>query len=219
MINKLKTSWEWLKPHPTCFVVAILLIANLTPPPAPALANPPDTAVLRWAIVDTPGSTADRNDLRSPCELNAVAVAPDGKTIYAIDIPNATPPPVARPGLWKSSNGGITWSSKPNQHLSEATPSPILPVTDIALAPDDPDLVAVACLDSATKLRHEVYLSDDGGNYWDYTGAIPWVYVGSEQIGDIAISPGYNLDGKLSHDIIAGSRQPNNNQGKEKSIF
>ena len=214
MISKLETSWEWLKPHPTCFVVAILLIANLTPPPAPALANPPDTAVLSWAIVDTPGSTADRNDLRSPCELNAVAVAPDGKTIYAIDIPNATPPPVARPGLWKSSDGGITWSSKPNQHLSEATPSPILPVTDIALAPDDSDLVAVVCLDNTSTLRHEVYLSYDGGSSWDYTGAIPWVYADSEQIGDITISPGYNLDGKLSHDIIVGSRQPNNNQGK-----
>ena len=212
MISKLKTSWEWLKPHPTCFILAILLIANLTP--SPALANPPDTAVLSWGIIDTPGSTADRNDIRSPCELNAVAVAPDGKTIYAIDIPNATPPPVARPGLWKSSDGGITWSAKPAQRLSEATPGPILPVTDIALAPADPDLIAVVCLDNASTLRHEVYLSYDGGSSWYYTGAIPWVYGGSEQIGDIAISPGYNLDGKLSHDIIIGSRHPDDGNGE-----
>jgi len=196
------------------FVLTILLIVIPMLPSTPALAKPPDTAVLNWAIVDTPGSTADKNDLRSPCELNAVAVAPDGKTIYAIDIPNAAPPPVANPGLWKSSDGGVTWSSKPTQHLSEATPSPILPVTDIALAPDNPDLVAVVCLNNTSTLRHEVYLSHDGGSSWYYTGTIPWVYGGSEQIGDIAISPGYNLDGKPSHDIIAGSRQPDDSKGE-----
>ena len=85
----------------------------------------------------------------------------------------------------------------------------------IGLAPDDPKLIAVVCLDAATgTLRHEVYLSDDGGTSWVYTGAIPWIYGGGEQIGDIAISPGYNLDGKLTHDIIVGSRHPDDGKGE-----
>jgi hypothetical protein len=195
-----------------------LLIASLALSPALALARAPDTAVLRWAIVDTPGSIADRNDLRSHCEVNAIAVASDGKTIYAIDIPNATPPPVASPGIWKSSDGGISWSPKPTQHLAQAIPGPTLPVMNVAVAPDNPALVAVVCLNNIATLRHEVYLSDDGGTTWVYTGAIPWVYGGDEQIGDIVISPGYNFSGNLNHDIIIGSRHPNSS-GSEGEIY
>jgi len=195
------------------WLVALSLSVSIMSP-ALALARAPDTTVLRWAIVDTPGSIADRNDLRSHCEVNAIAVASDGKTIYAIDIPNATPPPVANPGIWKSSDGGISWSPKPTQHLTQAMPGPTLPVMDIALAPDNPALVAVVCLNNTATLRHEVYLSDDGGTTWVYTGAIPWVYGGDEQIGDIAISSGYELAGKLNHDIIVGSRHPNSSGGE-----
>jgi len=190
-----------------------LLLTILLLPPAPVLARTPDTSVLSWAIVNAPNSISGRNDLRSPCEVNAIAVASDSETIYTIDIPNATPPPVANPGIWKSSDGGINWSSKPAQHLTLATPTPTLPVMDIALAPDNPALLAVVCLNNAATLRSEVYLSDDSGTTWVYTGAIPWVYGGNEQIGDIAISPGYNFSGKLTHDIIVGSRHPNDGNG------
>ncbi len=192
----------------------VILLASLVLSPNSALAETPDTAVLRWTMIDTPGSIADRNDIRPTCELNTIAVASDGKTIYTIDIPNATPPPVANPGIWKSSDVGVTWSPKPMQHLAQATPTPTLPVMDIALAPDDPDLAAAVCLNGAGTLRHEVYLSDDGGSNWVYTGAIPWVYGGGEQIGDIAISPGYDLSGELTHDIIVGSRHPNDGNGE-----
>ena len=197
-----------------CLIASVaLLIASLALPPALALAGPPDTAVLRWAIVDTPGSLADRNDIRSTCEVNAIASASDGETIYAIDIPNATPPPVANPGIWKSSDGGISWSPKPTQHLAQATPGPTFPIMDIAVAPDNPNLIAAVCLNNAATLRHEVYVSDDGGTTWVYTGAIPWVYGGGEQIGDIAISPGYDFNGNSNHDIIVGSRNPGDGNG------
>jgi hypothetical protein len=172
--------------------------------------------VLRWAIVHTPGSIADRNDIRSPCEVNALAVASDSEIIYAIDIPNATPPPVANPGIWKSSDRGISWSPKPTEHLAQSIPGPTFPIMDIAVAPDNPDLIAAVCLNNAATLRHEVYVSDDGGTTWFYTGAIPWVYGGGEQIGDIAISPGYSFGGNSNHDIIVGSRNPGdgNNDGE-----
>jgi len=187
--------------------VSLLITALVLPPLAQA--RVPDSAVLRWAVIDTPGSISDRNDIRFLCEVNAIAVSSDGKTIYAIDIPNATPPPVANPGIWKSSDNGISWSWKPTQHLTQAIPSPVLPVMDIALAPDGPDFLAAVCLNNSGTLRSEVYLSDDGGTTWIYTGAIPWIYGAGEQIGDIAISPGYNSNDVLVHDIIIGSRQPN----------
>jgi len=196
------------------FLLVVLLSGSLLMPAAPVSADVPDATILKWALIDTPDSMSDRNDIRSPCEVNAIALASDGKTIYAIDIPNAAPAPVANPGIWKSSDSGITWSPKPSQHLARTTPSPTFPVMDIALAPDDPNLLAAVCLNNAGTLRHEVYLSDDGGACWAYAGAIPWVYSGDEQIGDIAISPGYNLNGKLVHDIIIGSRQPDDGNGQ-----
>jgi hypothetical protein len=192
-------------------IASLVLLITALPllHPARVQARVSDTAVLRWAIVDTPGSIADRNDIRSPCEVNAIAVSSDGKTIYAIDIPNAMPPPATNPGIWKSCDGGINWSAKPTQNLTQAIPVPVLPVMDIAVAPDCPDIVAAVCLNDTSTLRHRVYLSDDGGTTWIYTGAIPWVYGGSEQIGDIAISPGYNSNEVLVHDIVIGSRHPN----------
>jgi len=190
------------------------VIASVVLLSAMALAGAPVTAVLRWTVIDTPGSIADRNDIHPSCELNAMALASDGKTVYAIDIPNATPPPVANPGIWRSSDGGISWSPKSMQHLAQATPTPTLPIMDIALAPDNPNLVAVVCLNNAATLRHEVYLSDDGGSNWVYSGAITWAYGGGEQIGDIAISPAYDLNGKLGYDIIVGSRHPNDGNGE-----
>lgn len=104
--------------------VVLLITALVLSPPSWAQAQIPDTAVLRWAIIETPGSISDRNDIRFHCEVNAIAVSSDGKTIYAIDIPNATMPPVANPGIWKSSDNGISWSWKPTQHLNQAIPSP-----------------------------------------------------------------------------------------------
>jgi hypothetical protein len=165
--------------------------------------------VLRWAIIETPGSIADRNDIRSPCEVNAIAVSSDGKTIYAVDIPNAGSLPAPNPGIWKSSDGGINCSPKPTQHLAHATPGPVLPVMDMALAPDNPDFLAAVCLNNSSTLRKEVYLSEDGGTSWIYSGAIPWVFGGEEQIGDIAISPAYSSNEILVHDIIIGTRNPN----------
>ncbi len=189
--------------------LVLLIISLLSSFPARAQARVPDAALLSWAIIDTPGSIADRNDIRSPSEVNAIAVSPDGNIIYAVDIPNAKPPPVSSPGIWKSSDGGINWSPKPTQHLTQTVPGPVLPVMDIALAPDDPNLVAAVCLNNLGTLRHEVFLSDDGGTTWIYSGSIPWTYGGGEQIGDVVISPAYNSGAVLVHDIIIGSRHPN----------
>lgn len=191
-------------------ITAILLLITTLVLPSLATAQTTETAILRWSVIQTPGSISDRNDIRTPCEINDLALSSDGTTIYAIDIPNAVGPPAPNPGIWKSNNGGISWSAGPTKHLVEAAPSPFLPVMDIAVAPDNPDLTAVVCLNNLGTLRREVYFTDDGGTTWFYTGVIPWVHGGGEQIGDIAISSGYNSNDQLAHDIIIGSRHPNN---------
>ncbi len=167
--------------------VILLITVPALPPPAWAQARVLETAILHWSIIQTPGSISDKNDIRPHSEVNSILVASDGKTIYTIDIPMAMPPPAPNPGIWKSSDNGISFSSKPTKHLTEAIPAPFLPVMDIAVAPDDPNFLAAVCLNNLGTLRHEVYLSDDGGTTWIYSGAIPWTYGGGEQIGDIAI--------------------------------
>jgi hypothetical protein len=191
-------------------VIPCLLILATVLSPSPSQALAPETAVLRWTAAETPGSIPDRNDIRTPCESNNIVVASDGRTIYAIDIPNCSSPPASNPGIWKSSDGGISWSPRPTQHLFEAIPAPNPPVMDIALAPDDPDFLSVVCLNSVGILRTEVYYTDDGGTTWFYTGAIPWVHGAGEQIGDITVSSGYGSNGVTVHDVIIGSRHPAN---------
>ena len=195
---------------PVIATLILLIYTLLSPFPARAQSRMLDTAVLRWAIMETPGSTSDRNDIRSPCEVNSITVSSDGKTIYAIDIPNARSLPAPNPGIWKSSDGGVNWSPKLAQHLAQAIPGPVLPATDIAVAPDSPDLMAAVCLNNLGTLRSEVYFTDDGGTTWFHTGTIPWVHGGGEQIGDIAIAHGYSSNQVTVHDVIIGSRHPFN---------
>jgi hypothetical protein len=191
------------------FTILIVLITTLAFPSS-MTARTPETSVLRWSPISTPGSYSDRNDILTPGEINGIAAASDGNTIYALDIPNAMGLPAPIPGIWKSVDTGISWSPRPTVHLCAAVPAPTLPVMDIAVAPDNPDLVAAVCLNSLGTLRGEVYFSDDGGATWLYSGPVPWIHGAGEQIGDVAVSSGYNANNVLVHDVIIGSRHPAN---------
>ena len=174
------------------------------------LADTPSSCVLKWGTVDTPGSFPQRNDIRRPCEINELAVSPDGMIIYALDIPDSSSGLVTRAGIWRSGDGGISWSQRPTQWLARTTgsPAPVFPVAAMAVAPDDPDLVAAVCMNAAGDRRREVYYSEDGGAAWNYSGAIPYLYGPAEQIGSIAISAPYAYRETQVHDIIVGSRNP-----------
>ncbi|MHB8085084.1 MAG: hypothetical protein ACYDHZ_04615 [Dehalococcoidia bacterium] len=175
---------------------------------SPVIADTPSTCVLKWGTIDTPGSYPQRYDIMSPSELNGLAVSGDGKTLYAIDIPDASAGPLVKAGIWKSSDGGISWSMRPSVWLAQSTPAPNFPVADIAVSPDDPDFIAAVCMDSGGTHRREVYISSDGGVNWFYSGHIPWLYGPGEQIGGIVISALYTCRGNAVHDIIVGSRNP-----------
>lgn len=192
-----------------CLFTAItLLLLSLFPEPLHA--DTPSTCVLKWGTIDTPGSFPQRNDIRTTCEINAMAVSADGRIIYAVDIPNSSTGLLVSAGIYRSEDGGISWSLRPTQWLARlpSPPAPTFPVANIAIAPDNPDFVTAVCMDTAVTHRREVYYSEDGGTNWYYSGPIPWLYGPSEQIGSIAVSPPYNYQGIQVHDIIIGSRNP-----------
>lgn len=142
---------------------------------------------LKWSVVDTPSGQG--NVVVSPSEINAFVTSSD-EIFYAIDIPHSK--------IYKSTDGGLTWNDKLTGALVRDGAS--LPVWDIAVAPDDPDLIAVV-----SDNRTAVYASQDGGDSWVDAGVPD---LGGFLISDIALSPGYG-DGE--RDIAIGTRLPGGN--------
>jgi len=149
----------------------------------PISANPDR---LEWSVVDSPSE--EGNVVVSPSEIN-VFVAGQNETFYAIDIPHSR--------VYKSTDAGVTWEDDLNGTLEDE--GAVLPAWDIAVAPDNPDLVAVV-----TDSRTAVYLSDDGGDSWEDSG-VP--NLGGTLISDIAISPEYDD----TYDVAIGTRMPDGN--------
>lgn len=139
----------------------------------------PDT--LKWSPVNTPDERD--NVIVSPSELNAIAVGNDGETFYVLDIPNSK--------VFKSTDGGYTWIELSSQLV---TAGAVLPAWNVALAPDNPNTVAVVT--SKDGLPREVFASVDGGLTWWDTNCRA-----SANIGAIAISPYYG-----TYDIATGTR-------------
>jgi hypothetical protein len=143
-------------------------------PDIPPSHHPTPTSIdNRWFIV--PGSN-----------VSHIAVSYDSATVYAADALNAK--------LYKSDHGGYGWAE---QHAVGAAPWEAL-----AIAPDDPNVVAIATNGGA-----EVYLSIDGGSTFYATGLANKLG-GTEQIKCLAISPGY---GNLRREITAGTSTGNGN--------
>ena len=146
---------------------------------------------LRWSPVRTPSD--DGFMVVNPSELSAVVFG--SPTVwYAADIPNSK--------LYRTMDGGLTWQDDILDNLLDATPAPVLPVWDLAVAPDDPSFVV-----AVTDGRQEVYLSEDGGETWTAlniaatSGWNPLI-----QIADVAVSPAYN--GGDVRDIAVATRMP-----------
>jgi hypothetical protein len=140
---------------------------------------------LKWSVVDTPSE--EGKVVVSPSEIN-VFVINQNETFYALDIPNGT--------VYKSTDAGVTWEDDITDALIRDGAN--LPAWDIAVAPDDSNLVAVV-----TDNRTAVYLSNDGGDSWVDSGVPD---LGGTLISDIAISPEYDD----TYDVAIGTRYPNN---------
>jgi len=171
----------------TCLGLILLLFSCLFPfAGAELVSASPDR--LKWSVVDTPSE--EGNVVVSPSEINAIVVGSDDETFYAIDITHSK--------VYKSTDGGVTWEDDLTDALTDEGAT--LPAWDIAVAPDDSELVAVV-----TDERQEVYVSDDGGESWTNT-CISYTsgWDANLLIADIAFSPEYGGD----RDIAIGTRNP-----------
>ncbi len=179
-------------------VLAVLAIIAMSSMFIPAKAAADSNTLLRWSRIVTPGTLSTRNDIVSPCDINRIAIGADGKTFYAIDIPNASKSTGAR-ALYRSIDGGATWDDSPGKRLFLAM-SPDdrsnFRVWNIAVAPDDPNFVAVVTSNAAADMPANVWVSTDGGANWENTN-----FPAVEPIGAIDISVNYN-----GHDIAVGIR-------------
>lgn len=158
---------------------------NIDPTPATVkftITTPP--AEEKPEVVNPPASTL----LIVPnSDVNHIAVAYNNN-IYAIDSPHGK--------LYKSDHGGIGWTDI-SRGLSSAAP-----LTALAIAPDDPRIVAVV-----TNAGVEVYLSTDGGANFAATGLSSKLGAG-ERVKCLDVSPGYG------HYEIAVGTSTNNGNGR-----
>jgi hypothetical protein len=136
---------------------------------------------MMWSMVDTPGNQF--NIIVSPSEINALAIAPGGAIVYAVDTANSR--------LYRSDDAGISWLEISNTLV---TAGAALPAWNVAIAPDNPQFLAVVT--STGGLPRRVFASIDGGQSWNDTNlAAP------ANISALAISPLYG-----NYDIAAGTR-------------
>jgi hypothetical protein len=136
---------------------------------------------MQWSVIDTPSSLD--NVIVSPSEINDIAIGNDGRTFYAIDIPNSK--------IYKSLNGGRTWTDL-SSHV--ASGGAALPAWNVVTAPDNPNFVVIVT--SVGGLPRNVFISTDGGASWQNTDS-----PNAENIGTITISPNYG-----GYDIAIGTR-------------
>ena len=148
-------------------IVALALVAWLLPADKVAQAEP---GAGQWTAMPTPST--EGSVILSPSEVTDFVIASNGRTMYAID--------KAYRYFLQSADGGFTWHDL-TENLSKAGAA--MPPTQLAVAPDDPMVIAV--VDKGSR----VYLSTDGGVNFTKTGNLP--YVPPDVIQDIAISSAY----------------------------
>jgi len=205
--------------YPSMFgILAIfLLVASFVVPvnmanPAPVEAYDP---ICQWDYVGTPGMLAGfTRDVLSPSEVNKLVIGSDTLTMWAVDTANSfmsTTTALSLGGLYKSSSMGLTWSGSPFDYLcrdlnAAGTLVNYNPVWDVAIAPDDPNFVAVVLDDAADATvlgPRAVWVSTDGGTNWQDTNLAAATFgTASEIISCIDISPSYGA----TRDILVGTR-------------
>jgi hypothetical protein len=221
-------------------VAVLVLIASFVVPgnfatPSPVSADP---GKMEWTWVQTPDSLQNVIDnlftpidvggtgIESGSEIIKFQIGNDGQSIYALVRVGFyyNSPADGQVIILKSMNGGVSWMGGPNTPISAlqnylerdfnvyhgfAAASPVT-VYDIALAPDDPNIIIVATSNVTSPAAgvfqwgQEVWISTDGGTFWENTNwpgtttAIP----GTDIISSLAISMSYG-EGRY---IMVGTR-------------
>lgn len=154
-----------------------------------------DPGLTKWTKVGTP---SEKNMTIFPASnLYDFAVGPDGETIYAIgeakdkdDVDGDANVSEILPHLWKSTDGGATWTNNSAKLLVKnvklGLPAEFDKLTQIAVAPDDDDFVAIS--GTLTTGAPAVVGSTNGSTTFYYTGALPAVVNSTAMILSLDIS-------------------------------
>ncbi|MFC2045805.1 hypothetical protein ACFLUH_03910, partial [Chloroflexota bacterium] len=173
-------------------VVLALTLALAAIPAADAEAGPP----LKWNKTDIPTVMPDRqiifgSDLRD--------MAANGDTVYVVgydntnmcDVSPCPPAGECEPRVWKTNDGGKSWLDLTAKvQTAKNLPYGFKEFCHVAVAPDDPDWLAVAGYSSEPM----VVVSKDGGSNFTYAGEMmdPAAGVSGSwfiDFDDLAISP------------------------------
>ncbi|MBM3167120.1 MAG: hypothetical protein FJZ94_06710, partial [Chloroflexi bacterium] len=166
--------------HPRRFTLGLALAMATCLSLLPA-SSPAQAGTVNWTVVDTP--SIENNVILSPSEVNAIAIGRDGRTFYALDIPNGK--------VFRSVNSGIGWDDITGV-LTNAGAA--MPAWHIALAPDNHNFIAIVTSTAAAPRR--VFISLDGGNSWHDTNC-----TATSNISALDVSPNRN-----GYDIMVGTR-------------
>jgi len=173
---------------PNIFGVVIALVLALSlavaaVPAAPAVADPGD---LEWSEVPIPDATG--YTLYSGSDVGAIAVSPDGGTIFAAS-------GAALNETMRSTDGGHNW---------KLMNTFAMPIVDMDVSDDwaDDDIVVVA---TANTTAGEVFISIDRGqtfNSWGtFTEPISSLDIGLDEDGNLVAVVGTNYDGATPGDV------------------
>ncbi|HEX7363593.1 MAG TPA: hypothetical protein VF366_00270 [Dehalococcoidia bacterium] len=179
-------------------MLAIVFLALSLPISANLKQASASPGLFSWTAVDTPSS--QYNVVVSPSEINNIALAPDGLTAYAVDIPD-TNSSGGLGRLYRSRDGGATWFDELSQILIAA--GAFTPIWMVAVAPDDSNFI-VAVTDGVGGLLpggpKQLYFSSNGGATWQQTN---FIAPAGEWISCVDIS--YSYAG-VSRDVAVGTR-------------
>jgi hypothetical protein len=169
--------------------------------------------ILEWTIVETPGSSsAITKEILNPnnqgSEINRIVIAPDGNTIWAI-VRRGDRKGITQGGaqvmMYVSTDLGISWSENAYASLARVQSSIANGtfVWDIAIAPDNRNVIAVACADIVkSPLAQEIWISNDGGNIWENTH---WPPPGVVQSTDLISAMDISVNSS-GYRILVGTR-------------
>jgi len=148
-----------------------------------------EAAPAMWTPETGPGTAAVMCTAAS--DVDGMAVASDGMTIYVID--NQAGGGADR--ILKSPNGGRTFAAINDPTMAAVVPAPdtaTAPFRAIAVAPDNPNVVAVVDSDAAASPGNalgRVFVSENGGVNWIALPVTPDIGATPNSVMDLAVGP------------------------------
>jgi len=176
-------------------VVALALALSLVLVASPAKVSADPASNCKWAKVGTP---TDSNEVVLPSSnIYDFDIGPDGETVWAVGViaeNRSGSCNFTNVALWKSTDGGATWTDKTSKILTANVKagglgSQFAKLQHVAISPSNADFVVVA--GNLTGGIPEVVVSEDGGakfNNTNFRNSMASNFV----ITDIDVSPQVN---------------------------